>query len=228
METGGKSAFWPGEVDYAHTNNSDSVTPSLIGNYFSIDFSYRHALPNGTRIEVESDRIPVLAAADGWVVEVNNEPKVQNGCYVVIDHDNDQNSGTGYTTRYLHLLKESVMMLPTITPRNGSVPPVGRPIYVHQGDVIGYMGNTGEYPPGHKYAGQPTSFGKHLHFGVRYNGEGFSTKSELQIVKLDGLHMKQYQTEGSASVRHINSFFVSGNTSRPLNYVFPVIGQGSW
>jgi murein DD-endopeptidase MepM/ murein hydrolase activator NlpD len=204
MEIGGGDALDPQLVDEYHTNTSAP------GNYFSIDFSWRRALPDGTRVEVESDRIPVLAAADGWVIVANNNDAHANGCYVVIDHDGDKNVNTGYTTRYLHLTKEVVPVLPLIDSSIG----LGTPVYVHQGDVIGYMGNTGPY-----------SKGKHLHFGVRYSNQGYSHTPELQIVRFDGKHMKQYQTEGSSGVRHINSFFGSNNVCRPLSYVFPVIGQ---
>lgn len=59
------------------------------------------------------------------------------GNYVIIDH------GNGYKTRYMHMLKGSVKV------KTGDK--------VKKGQVIGYMGNTGN------------SHGRHLHFDISYN-----------------------------------------------------------
>lgn len=70
-----------------------------------------------------------------------------------VDHDSDENSAgnyvvithaDGYVTKYFHLKHKS------ITVKKGDV--------VKRGDVIGYMGNTGN------------SYGAHLHFQLELNG----------------------------------------------------------
>jgi murein DD-endopeptidase MepM/ murein hydrolase activator NlpD len=161
-------------------------------NYFSVDFGGSTTWTGGD--------IPILAAAAGKVVLVRNN--ADNGNYIVIDHDGDGNLGTGYSTRYLHL-KDGVL--------------VSEFTSVVQGQILGYMGNTG------------ASENIHLHFGVRYANQGYSTIPALQIVKIEGLHMKQYQTEVTSEtkgievpydgnynvrVRSLNSYFPSTNTVR--------------
>lgn len=87
----------------------------------------------------------VVAFADGVVVACCNNISGTNsstgtkgmGNYVIIDN------GNGFRTRYQHLLKGSVKVS------------VGDK--VAKGQVIGYMGNTGN------------STGRHLHFDISYN-----------------------------------------------------------
>jgi hypothetical protein len=149
-------------------------------NYFSIDFSWRGYTTkdtNGNPIYVypnpdpNNNRqnngvyIPVIAAFGGKVIAATSD--AYNGNYVVIDHDGDGILGTGFQTRYLHLQSRSVS--------EGAV--------VNQGDLLGYMGNTG------------ISDGAHLHFGVRYQNSGAKTSPELAKVVMDGLLLKSYQTE---------------------------------
>lgn len=74
---------------------------------------------------------------------------------------------TGFETRYLHL------KTPIVVANNASVT---------QGTLLGYMGATG-------------TNAIHLHFGVRYNGNGASTVPELAKVVTEGLLLKSYQTE---------------------------------
>lgn len=87
----------------------------------------------------------IVAHSDGTVVEVINNCNVNTpddptnpGNMVKIDH------GNGYQTRYLHMAYNSVKVK------------VGDK--VNKGQVIGYMGNTGN------------SFGAHLHFEVIKDG----------------------------------------------------------
>ena len=80
---------------------------------------------------------PIWAVADGQVRFADS--RGGNGNLVIIEHDRD------YTTYHAHLSSF------------GSGIRRGRE--VRQGDVIGYVGNTG------------LSTGPHLHFGVRYRGE---------------------------------------------------------
>ena len=78
---------------------------------------------------------PIVAAVAGTVIGATYSNSMGN--YVMIDH------GNGVLTVYMHCSS-----LATYT---GA--------YVQQGEVIGYVGNTG------------ISYGNHLHFGVNVNGE---------------------------------------------------------
>jgi hypothetical protein len=115
-------------------------------NFYAIDFSYRHYDEQGNLIENKTD-IPILAAADGTVIETGNDP-VYNGNYVKLDHDLDNLWGTGIQTVYLHM-------------KNGTVA-VHQGQFVHQGDLLGIMGTTGE------------STGVHLHFQFYFKHQGSS------------------------------------------------------
>ena len=87
----------------------------------------------------------IIAFADGTVTGYKNtfsgttKDTGTNGMgnYVIIDH------GNGFKTRYMHMLKGSVKV------ETGDK--------VKKGQVIGYMGNTGN------------SSGRHLHFDISYN-----------------------------------------------------------
>lgn len=123
--------------------------------------------------------IPILAIADGWIIQtVPDSGKAGYGNYVVIKH-NFQNfgiEGFRYST-YAHLsrfeprrlvgLGKGVFMqtTPASVPSfsaEGETPGVRKglqkPIPVEKGDIIGYMGNTGfEAAPGTRF---------HLHFEI--------------------------------------------------------------
>ena len=86
--------------------------------------------------------VPVVAAADGVVFR--SEQSSSYGNVIYITHNID---GQVYTTVYAHLSQRNVT--------SGSV---------SKGEVIGYMGNTGN------------STGQHLHFEI-YEGEWTSSKS---------------------------------------------------
>lgn len=132
-----------------------------------------------------SGDIPIYAAAGGKIAVVGTDPNHANGYYVVINHSNVQNETTGYTTRYLHF-KYS----PSVT--------LGQ--NVNQGQLLGYMGSTG-------------ASAVHLHFGVRYENSGSSSVNALSFVKMEGLPLKQYQTEVNGSGNRVsNSYFPSSNT----------------
>lgn len=80
---------------------------------------------------------PIVASKAGVVVQVNTDSWGGGyGTYAFVDH------GGGYMTVYAHMSSRVVS--------------VGQ--YVSQGQVLGYIGNTGN------------SFGAHLHFEVRLNG----------------------------------------------------------
>ncbi len=88
----------------------------------------------------------IVAHSDGYVTEIIDtcdlntpDDPTNPGNMIKISHDN------GYSTRYLHLAYGSITV------------DIGD--YVHKGDLLGYMGNTGN------------SFGGHLHFEVIKDGE---------------------------------------------------------
>jgi hypothetical protein len=151
-------APWP---DPAHQND----------NYFSIDFSWKNVPDSGATVYSDKSDIPVIAAGGGTVLGGGNynssDLNNPNGYFVVLDHDNDGDVNTGFTTRYLHFKKP-----PAVSPGQK----------VSQGDLLGYMGNTG------------VSTGTHLHFGLRYNNSGAATIGELSKALLNGQLLKSYQT----------------------------------
>ncbi|HZT29375.1 MAG TPA: peptidoglycan DD-metalloendopeptidase family protein [Bryobacteraceae bacterium] len=134
--------------------------------------------------------VSILAAADGTVSEVVINPGKNEGCncfgnYVVIDH------GNGFTSWYGHL-------------KDGSIPSGlvrGQPI--HAGQQVGVMGTSGD------------STGIHIHFMVRYNGEGDAASSVLDQVMVEGRRMIDYRV---------------GNSSQPIYYPSsngnPITGGG--
>ena len=83
---------------------------------------------------------PIVAADSGYVMFAGFGSAANShnryGYCVDIDH------GNGYATRYAHCS--------SLTVSTGT--------YVEKGQIIGYVGNTGE------------SYGAHLHFEIRYNG----------------------------------------------------------
>lgn len=161
-------------------------------NYFSIDFSWRNKDANGNTVYFETSNIPVIAATGGKVVFARGGDTAgnPNGFYVVIDHDYDGNLDTGFSTRYLHL-----KFWPSVTEGSN----------VAQGDILGYMGSTGK-----DASGNPTSTGTHLHFGVRYNNDGSSSRSELTKVMMDGWILKSFQSERVNGVYN-DRYYRSGN-----------------
>ena len=129
-----------------HRMTSD-FGPRTSGFHKGIDFTGN---PN-----VESGYDYILAFDDGVVTGVCNTysktGKVGGtgdmGNYVIIDH------GNGFKTRYMHMTKG------TVTVKKGQT--------VKAGQVIGYMGNTGN------------STGRHLHFDISKNGEYVDPKPYL-------------------------------------------------
>jgi murein DD-endopeptidase MepM/ murein hydrolase activator NlpD len=82
---------------------------------------------------------PIVAAADGVVSLVDNN-RGGYGYYVMVNHGNK--NGNNYVTLYAHMSKQAAR--------------VGQK--VKAGDIIGYVGSTGQ------------STGPHLHFEIRVNG----------------------------------------------------------
>lgn len=160
-----------GRAPWPDNYHDDTYSP---GNYFSLDFSWRNKLTSGQGPSpYGQNNTPILAAAAGVVnFAGGNATSDPNGFWVVIDHDYDNDLNTGFQTRYLHM-----NALPVVV--NGNT--------VSQGQILGYMGNTG------------ISTATHLHFGVRYQNKGLSTISELTKVLLEGKLIKSYQTECSVN-----------------------------
>lgn len=90
---------------------------------------------------------PIIATQSGTVIRANSTDSWGSGWgyYVMIDH------GGGYSTLYAHC---SVLV---VEPGQA----------VQQGEIIGYIGNTGN------------SYGAHLHFECWFNGQRYDPASEL-------------------------------------------------
>lgn len=90
---------------------------------------------------------PIVAVAEGVVVVANSTDNWGSGWgfHVMIDH------GGGYYTQYAHCSTVAVKVGQT----------------VNQGDIIGYVGSTGD------------SSGPHLHFECWYMGERYDPSTEL-------------------------------------------------
>lgn len=126
---------------------SSSYTTSSSG-MFAWPLPYTHTLTStfGTRwgrlhggLDISDGGVygqPIYASASGTVTFSGGDNSGY-GNYVIIDH------GSGYTTLYGHC--------------SSLVAVTGQ--YVNQGDLIGYVGSTGN------------STGPHLHFEIRLNGE---------------------------------------------------------
>ncbi len=175
-ETGGYRCLNDGQT-ISHTNN----------NYFSIDFDDLNKDGSGnpqttfTIGSTSTTSVPILAAADGKVVERGTNENVPNGYYLVLDHDTDYDADTGFTTRYLHLAYP---------------PEVAINDTVLQGDLLGYLGNTG------------SSTGSHLHFGLRYENDGTSS-SNVQYATIESWLTKGIQTECTSVI--LNRYYLSSN-----------------
>jgi murein DD-endopeptidase MepM/ murein hydrolase activator NlpD len=120
-----------------------------------------------------------------------SDPDPANGNYLVLDLDRDWNPETGFTTRYLHLDELLVT--------NGQS--------VKRGQQIGWMGSTGIDKNGNS-----TSTPKHLHFGLRYNNDGSSSRPEVTYVTMEGWLLKSFQTECSERTLRIHWATTSGTT----------------
>ena len=97
---------------------------------------------------------PVLAAADGIVLDIGYQPDTEHGYgnYIILGHD--KLGWSGLTTRYGHLKEK---------------PEVEMKQNVKQGQVLGRMGNTGAVAP--KPTIEKPNSGTHLHFEVRWDNK---------------------------------------------------------
>lgn len=118
-------------------------TRLLSGEYLEVTQMYKEGEHKGIDVVGKNYTCNYIKAhSKGVVIGVrNNCNNFENGSYgnyVLLDH------GNGYQTLYGH------MAYGTVVEKIGDS--------VKEGEVLGYMGNTGE------------SFGAHLHFEVRHNG----------------------------------------------------------
>lgn len=118
-------------------------TRVLGGEYLEVTQMYNEGVHNGIDVVGKNYTCDYIRAHSKGVVigvrkDCNDFENGSYGNYVLLDHTN------GYQTLYGHMEYGSVHVN------------VGDSVNV--GEVIGYMGNTGE------------SFGAHLHFEVRHNG----------------------------------------------------------
>lgn len=154
------SFWWPiGSLEITSTSEGDFATDEPISSTVTSPYGWREwssTFHYGIDIDVTTSDtvIPIIASKSGTVTIASNSctslaeygsySSSSTGCetgygnYVEIDH------GNGITTRYAHLDLDSV------TVEVGDT--------VTQGQVIGYMGKTGN------------SAGVHLHFEIRVNG----------------------------------------------------------
>lgn len=123
--------------------------------FYSIDFSgARYKDASGNLKDASNEYIPVLAAASGTIVKCEFDGVYGAGNLVKIDHDGDYNQTTGCQTSYFH-------MEDLFYGSYSDSPPFKVGQYVQQGQVIGWVGDTGF-----------NSKGKHLHFEIRFQNKG--------------------------------------------------------
>ena len=115
--------------------------PRSCGAWVSSPYGYRYHPISGTYtfhsgVDLAAPGWTPIYASKSGTVTTSSYADRSWGNYVVINH------GDGYSTLYAHMVSRAAS--------------VGQ--YVNQGDVIGYVGTTGN------------SNGNHLHFNVYYNG----------------------------------------------------------
>lgn len=145
--------------------------------YFSIDFTPNAKNASGGPVYSDPGTadIPILAAASGRVTQVSTDRNSSTGYSVRIRHGN-----TGIETGYYHM----------------KYPPKVGQVDVLQGQLLGYMGDTGTGVTG-----------KHLDFNLRYNNFGDKSQEPLARVMMEGHILKGYQADcsGGTSVRYYQS-----------------------
>jgi hypothetical protein len=134
--------------------------------YYALDWAPVSCKDGVVREEAE---VPVLAAADGVVAEVDDPAHSDNGHYIVINHSGLTARDRGFCTLYLHLAAKSDWQ-------------VGQGVWA--GTKIGVMGNTGPY-----------SQGRHLHFEMQYDGQGDARAAYLDRVVLENRPLGEYHIE---------------------------------
>jgi len=149
------------------------------GNTYS-DGSFHKGIDLTGNTEVDGGYDYILAFADGIVTSVKNNftGTTKNtgtagmGNYVIIDH------GNGYKTRYMHMTKGSVRV------KAGQK--------VKAGEIIGYMGSTGN------------STGLHLHFDISLGGKYIDPKPFLYGSKTIFAEGESYKTGSYIVIKDVN------------------------
>lgn len=109
-------------------------------------------------IDIMRDKlVPVVAVADG-TVSWQGTVAEGNCCYVYLDHPG------GYKTGYIHLNNDSPGTDDGLA--NGIAEGIVEGAEVKQGQLIGWVGDSGN----------AESAGSHLHFEIRYYGNGFEER----------------------------------------------------
>jgi hypothetical protein len=161
VECGGKTFDRNPVTDSSHTGRG----------YYSLDFSPYWIPLSGGVPQLATD-VPIYAAAGGKVIGDNyppNDPNSPNGNHVKIDHDYDGNPETGFQTVYLHL-----KYAPSVTIGN----------VVHQGQLLGIMGNTGQ------------SYGTHLHVSFYFqntSGPNGSDSAQLNFTTMESWPLTEFK-----------------------------------
>jgi murein DD-endopeptidase MepM/ murein hydrolase activator NlpD len=109
-------------------------------------FSGQYYIHKGIDLSTYRQGDPIVATADGQVVTIDND-QGGFGNYIIIKHKH------GFYTRYAHLMSSKVT----------------RGQRVQQGDVIGYIGNTG------------LSTGPHLHYEIHVGSDVVDPYKYLNI-----------------------------------------------
>jgi hypothetical protein len=152
LSTAPGGAFYGGDPNPGHRGRS----------YYAMDIIDN----NKQQGELNGFPVPILASADGTVIEVRNNV-ICRGCefgygnYVKVDH------GGGFMAVYAHL------RYPSVTVNVGDD--------VRQGHVLGFMGTTGH------------STGIHLHFEIRFLNEGAKQASVLNSIEIDGIALSSFK-----------------------------------
>jgi len=174
LEGNGKSwklTVQPGGREYDKQYETDSSHQGR--QHYSIDFSHFYSLNGGPAVDATGTDVPILATAGGVVIATQyspNNPDNPNGWHVKIDHDYDKNPDTGFQTVYCHMRDH---------------PLVNAGDRVTQGQILGYMGNTG------------VSTGMHLHITFYFqNNAGTlplgSDSAQLNFAAMDGYLLTSY------------------------------------
>jgi hypothetical protein len=192
-EIGGRDCAWRTqgqgiEVDEAHTDYN-GLSTAYPQTFFSIDFADSE-ITNGGNSFTPTSAPSIVAPADSILTAVGTDQTSPGGLFVHLKFGPNYN----YEIHLLHLASINQIILKT---KLGSI--------IKQGQVLGVMGHTGS-----------ESFGTHLHVTFIYKGNGSSTVEQLTKLRMEGLILRQYQTDcniddSTQSARTKYSYYLSTN-----------------
>ena len=171
-------------------------TRLIEGGYCEVTQGYKRGIHNGIDIVNRGYTLGnILAHSDGIVVEARNNcnsfESGSYGNYLKIKHTNN------YYTLYGH------MAYNTVRYRKGDK--------VSKGNIIGYMGNTGE------------SYGGHLHFEVRNQNDERIDPTEYVNSDLPNIKPTPSKKYNIGDIVNINGVYVSSTSTEKL---VPAITRG--